>query len=553
MASLSNALSLLNPRRYLRFLPPLLAVVFLAGVTELPYAHGRRAARAGHHYDGLIAYSDDIHAYLSFVRQSADGRFLFENRYAPHTQRPVFFNLEWLLVGKAMRWLGDPAILTAWRLSGVILLVFGFWTLSSLLPRYEARLIALVLFGLGGGFGWLAEGVRALAPEPDGVLAFLQMDQGGFGLHPFVQMLQNPHFAVPHGLVLFALAFLVTGETTGRTSPYALAGVMALLAGLSRPYELLAFTLVLPALHLVSPTVLDRRRLGQRALVLLILAPAWIPVFVIWTEPSYRPFAQQGRMPVVSLPAHLLGLGVSLILIATRVVRDRGLPLRTPAERVLVLWAAAIFLLVHANRFMTALVFSPQLMITSMGPLVLLAMPVIARDDGPRGGRRFWLPVGILALALPSSAIVLSKRYRDAAQPYFLFSEGERQAWEWLAAKTRPSDLIMVTAESGNRLPRHVSAHVFAGQWAMTPDSGRRKAEAEAFFLGRLAPGEAEAFLRAWGIDWIWVGPAERSMGGSAQGGFAPGCDEAYRLRGVRIFRCQRGSEPKMGLPSATP
>jgi len=529
-----------------RWLPPLLAVAFLAALTELPYANGRRSARPGRHYDGLIAHSDDIHAYLSFARQSAEGRFLFENRYAPAPHRPVFFNLEWLLVGKAMRWLGDPAILTGWRITGVALLVFGFWTLSGLLPRYEARLIALALFCLGGGFGWVVEIARALAPvgpAPD-ALAFLQMDLGGYGLHPFVQMLQNPHFAVPHGLALFALAFLALGERTGRTSAYAVAGLMALMAGLSRPYELLAFTLVVPSLHLASRPLLDPRRLAQRALVLLILLPAWLPVLVIGHEPSYRPLADQGVMPVVSLPAHLAGLGVSLVLVAVRVVRERRLPLSTPEDRLLLLWSAAIFLLVHANRFTSALAFSPQLMVTSLGPLVLLAVPVMAGEDRPPRARRPWLPAAILALAVPSSAIVLSKRFREAAEPYFLFSEGERQAWEWLAARTRPSDLILATAESGNRLPRRVSAHVLAGHWTLTPDYGRRKAEAESFFQGRLGPVEARAFVRAWGIDWIWVGPAERSLGGWAQAGFAPGCDPAYRLRGVSILRCPAGEAP---------
>lgn len=526
-----------------RFLTPLLALAFLAGVTELPYANGRRSARAGHHYDGLIAHSDDLHAYLSFARQSSEGRLLFENRYAPEAHRPVFFNLEWLVVGWAMRWLGDPAVLTAWRLAGLALLVFGFWTLSGVLPRYEARLIALVLFGLGGGFGWVAELVRTLAPtESMNPVPSPSMDMGGFGLHPFVQMLQNPHFATAHGLVLLALAFLVRGERTGQTSAYALAGAMALLACLSRPYELLAFTLVVPTLHLVSPSILDRRRLGQRALVLLILAPAWLPVWVIWTAPSYRPLAQQGQMPVVSFSAHLLALGVCVVLITARVVRDRGLPLRTAEDRLLLIWGATIFLLVHANRFTAALAYSPQLMITSMGPLVLLAVPVIAGDDRPRSARP-WLPVAILALALPSSAIVLAKRFRDAATPYFRFSEGERQAWEWLAAKAQPSDLLLATAESGNRLPRHVSAHVFAGHWTLTPDYARRTAEADAFFQGRLAPEEAAAFIRSWRIDWIWVGPAERSMAGWSRPGFAPGCDEAYRLGGVRILRCPRARE----------
>ncbi len=526
-----------------RFLAPLLALAFLAGVTELPYANGRRSARAGHHYDGLIAHSDDLHAYLSFARQSAEGRLLFENRYAPEAHRPILFNLEWLVVGWAMRGLGDPAVLTAWRLAGLALLVFGFWTLSGVLPRYEARLIALALFGLGGGFGWVAELAHTLAPsEPFSPVPSLPLDLGGFGLHPFVQMLQNPHFAVPHGLVLFALAFVVRGERTGRTSAYALAGAMALLACLSRPYELLAFTLVLPAFHILSPSVLDLRRLGQRALVLLILAPAWLPVWVIWTAPSYRPLAQQGQMPVVPFSAHLLALGVSVVLITARVVRDRALPLRTPEDRLLLIWGATILLLVHANRFTTALAYSPQLMVTSMGPLVLLAVPVIAGDERPRGARP-WLPVAILALALPSSAIVLAMRFRDAAAPYFRFSEGERQAWEWLAAKARPADLVLATAESGNRLPRHVSAHVFAGHWTLTPDYAGRTAEAEAFFQGRLAPEAAARLIRHWRIDWIWVGPAERSMAGWTRADFAPGCNEVYRLRGVRILRCAQARE----------
>jgi hypothetical protein len=509
------------------WLPPVLAVALLAGLTEWPYAHGRRAAGPGRHFDGMIAYSVDIHAYLSFVRQSAEGRVLFENRYAAAPHRPVFFNLEWLLVGRVARGRGDPAVLTFWRLLGVVVLVCGVWGLSHLLTTWSERVWALAVFTFGGGLGFIQAFAAPAGPLP--------LDLGTYGLHPFVQMLQNPHFAVPHGLVLAALAFLATGEKTGRTAPYACAGFLALLAGLARPYELLAFAVALPALHLLSPERRYVRRLGQRALALLMTLPAWIPVLVIWRDPAYRPLTSQGQMSRIDFGAMVVGIGLCLLLVAFRLVRDpRGL-LSRPENRLLAIWGAAILCLVQANHWFDTLNYSPQLMITTMGPLVLLAAPVVA--EAGRIGPRRWLFVATFALTLPSSGLVLAQRIEDAATPYFRFSDAERNAWEWLAARARPTDLVLSGAESGNRLPRRVSAHVFVGHWTLTPDYAARKAEAESFFRG-LDPQAASALVRRWGVDWIWVGPAERSLGGGPPPEALSQCAEAYRLQGVRILRC---------------
>lgn len=510
--------------------PALVAAGLLAALTEVPYAHGQAAAGPGRHYDGIVAHSDDIHAYLSFARQARDGRTWFENRYAPAAHRPAFFNLEWLLVGKAWRFVGDPRVLGLWRVAGVFVLVLGFWALSAQsLDSLRARGLALALFGVGGGFGWVVALAGGIDPART---SSLPMDLGEFGLHPFVQMLQNPHFALPHGLVLWSLAFLAAAERTGRRAAYAAAGAVALAAGLSRPYELAAFGVVVPLLHLASGKLADARGLARRGLVLLMLAPAFWPVVVIWREPEFRSLTGQGLMPPVDPLAYAIGIGVCLLLVALRLVREPGILICDPVDRLLLVWGAVVLVLVQANRVVDALSFSPQLMVTTMAPLVLLAAPVVARAGAPA-----WPLALVLSLVLPSSALVLHARMRDAESGFFRYSDGERQAWEWLEARVAPGDLILATAESGNRLPRHVPARVFVGHWTLTPDYAARRAEAEAFF-GGLDAEAARSMLETWGVDWIWIGPRERSLGGLGRRGVPPGCVEPYRLLGVRILRC---------------
>jgi hypothetical protein len=237
--------------------------------------------------------------------------------------------------------------------------------------------------------------------------------------------------------------------------------------------------------------------------------------------------------------ALVVGIGVCLLLVAFRLARDpRGL-LSRPENRLLATWGATILGLVQANHWFDALNYSPQLMITTMGPLVLLAAPIAAQAG--RIGPRRWLLFATFALTLPSSGLVLAQRIEDAATPYFRFSDAERNAWEWLAARARPTDLVLSGAESGNRLPRRVSAHVFVGHWTLTPDYAARKADAESFFRG-LDPQAASALVENWGVDWIWVGPAERSLGSGPPPEALPECAEAFRLQGVRILRC--GDEP---------
>jgi hypothetical protein len=525
-------------------LPPFLTAVALFFVTELPYAFGRSSDLPGHRFDGLIAYTKDIHAYFSFARQSAEGRWLFENRFAPESHAAIFFNLEWLAVGKAMPWLGDPGVFVAWRAAGILSLVSGFWALASQFGNRAGRLLALTVFAFGGGFGWLlqtAQALGAIEVVRRGAFAEWVASDQSWGVQPFVQMLQNPHFSVAHGLVLFALAFLVRAERTSRASSYAAAGLFALIACLCRPYEGIAFLAVVLLLHAVSGVAADFRSGSRRALTLVLLAPAAIPLAPLWLSPSFQPWASQAVMPVIPLYAYAILLGIPAVLLSVRLLTERGLRFGDPGERVLWLWGGAVLFLSQANRFTSLLPYSPQLLITCLGPIVLLGVPRIleARRPGGSARNRAWVVASVLALALPSSAIVVSQRCREASRlPSLFASDGERAAWDWLAERVEAHDVVLATVRSSNRLPRHAPVHVVAGHWPLSPEYYRRAEEIRAFFEGKMAPDDAADYLRRFGIDWIWLGPAERTMGGWSRDDFAPGCELCYERLGVRLYRC---------------
>src|SRR6185436_5823865 len=97
--------------------------------------------------------------------------------------------------------------------AGAVAVVFGFWTLARVaLASIWQRRIALAMAVLGGGFHWLfhlANEVHLLVSptaEP------WSLDFLYFAMHPYGQVLANPHFALPLGLLLFCFAAFLRGD-----------------------------------------------------------------------------------------------------------------------------------------------------------------------------------------------------------------------------------------------------------------------------------------------------------------------------------------------------
>jgi hypothetical protein len=515
------------------------ALVFAIG--EIPYLAARAASPPEHRFGGVLQWVDDLNMYFSFIRQAADGRFLFANRLTHLPHDPAFFNPEFLAVGLLMRFTGasDTTAFAIWRAAGILALVLGFTALlwATRTPHAQ-RSLALLLFLLGGGLGWLALVLGLEGPR-------LDLDSG---FQPFAQMLLNPHFSLPHGLVLLFLASWCRGEQEGRTAWYAAASLVALLEGLIRPYDLLTLWIALPAAVLMTP---DARRTPRstlpRALPLLATLPA-LAYFVLLfrTHPAFRHWASQAGAPPPSFAAHAASLGLMGLVGLWRLARWRSHPLGAH-ERPLLAWLVAVFAVVHSTRLVPWLPFSPQAGTSGMAPVVLLALPALPSLPWSSLGAARWALAGLLAANCLSSAVILQARTKVASTHfnYYHLRTAELDAFAWLARNARASDVILANYKDGNRLGRFVSSRVVLGHYSVTPASASIQAGVEAFLAGALDDDGARRMLADWNVRWVYYSPRAYPSPVLHR---VPWCARRYRERGIAIYECEASQEsPKAG------
>ena len=510
------------PRWTYEALGALLLAVVLFGLTEIPYAVAPRRVPPGTVFSGHLEYNEDLNVYYTFIRQGSEGRWLFANRATHLDHDPAFFNLEWLAVGRLAAATGQERAFQVWRAAGAVALLLGFAALArTALPQPRQRRVALLMCATGGGFGWLA---GASARPLD-----LSM-----GIHPFVQILWNPHFSLSAGLFLLFAASYTRGEQGGGARWYGVAAALAFADGLVRPYDLitlfaaLALFLALDALHARS-----LRRTALRCLPLAVCAP--LLVYYVWlfrVHPVFRYWSDQGVMPAAPLAGELAGLGLAGLLLLARLALLRRMPLRGPIERLLLAWLAAVVLLIHANRLpgLSGLMpYSPQLWTTLVPPVILLGL-------APWRLRPGWLVALLLALNAASSATLLAREYRRAGTDSTqLLRTSYLEAFRWLDRNGEPDDLVVCSYPTGNRFARRAPVRVVLGHWSVTPEIARHAARVRRFYAEAMEADEARAFLAEVRARWVLVGPEERSLGGRTPDP-ALGLEAAGRFGDVVVY-----------------
>ena len=220
---------------------------------------------------GQLGFETDMNAYFAFIRQSADGAWLFYNPFTHEPHGPALFNLEWLAAGKLAGLFGSQAMaFHVQRVVGIALLCTALYAIARRLfdGRATARLVTLALL-TGGGFGWWTA-VRAWRRA----LAQIELLDLHAGVHPFLWMLLQPHFLIAQALALTCIATLLRAERSGRSSTYVFAGVACLAAGACRPFDMLYLWSASGLFVLIGLLRGEgMRKALQRSLVVFVSAP----------------------------------------------------------------------------------------------------------------------------------------------------------------------------------------------------------------------------------------------------------------------------------------
>lgn len=516
------------------------AALTAAGIVllmSLPYLFGwwlRPADYMGHVYN-----ADDANVHLSWMRQAAEGRWLFTDRFTSEAQQPQFTHLLFLLLGKIGGLFGGSyrALLVIYHLTRVVagwgVLVVVYLLAAFIYPERETRRTALLAVGLSSGLGWwlwklLGVGDRSvdfgvpIATPEGGVYLPLLMPEA----ITFLSLYTFPLFAVSLLLLVGAYLLFLRALDAARVKVAVAAGVLALILGQIHSYDILPFYVAL-ALYVVLLGILGRRwplrEAGVAAVVVAVSLPA--PLYQYLVFRSNPVFQQKALTPTLSPPLAQYLLTYGVVLLAAIV---GAACLRRKQHRhgwLLVVWAVATLAMAYAPlSFQRKMVEGVHIPIAILGAAGWVAL-----------GRRLRVPhvawtLLFLLLTFPSNAGMMADSLRRlvnnntpgvAAQlpPYYLEAD-ERAALDLLARVGRPGDVVLSSLPIGSYLPPYCGVTAYAGHWAETIDLGKKYEQVATFLRGAVADEWRISLLREQRIRYLYYGPLERAMG--SQRGSAP-------------------------------
>lgn len=461
-------------RRNAALLCVLIALLAFAEST-VPYILAERNAPPGYHFSGQVMYGPDQNMYFSFISQARDGAFLLANKLTAIPNKPAFVNLEYWLVGFIQRITGMSAnaVYQVWRLLGVLLLSLGFFKVAAhVLPDNKRRVAAFAGFMLAGGFGFLFGTLGQL-----GIIGFSAMQAGiidaRYGMVPLQQMIANPHFSLPHGLILLAYAFFIAGERNGQMKQYVFSGMLFMIIGLVRPYDLIPPFLIFPLYALLADgrMRIEREMLVKRAVPLLLILP--VLAYNVWLfkcHGIFKYWSLQGHN-VDSLPGavwHFLAYGVVGLLAVARLAQARRyFPGRI--GRFVMLWFAVTFVFIQLGKIIPAIGWSPQIGVYLLAPLALAAASLkVHLSKGITKLAR----AGVVAMLAASNLFLVMYYARkftgQVKTDTFYTANSEMEAFRWMKEHLQ-GGVVLADNTSSQRIARYTKNAVVAAHYSVTP------------------------------------------------------------------------------------
>ena len=527
-----------------------LCVVFAAFFESyLPYYFADHNKPPSASFLGQAAHTTDQNMYFSFIRQAYDGNIIFNNRLTATPNGGAFVNLQFLAVGRAMRafHLSENAAYQVWRFAGVCFLTLGFMLLSLVaLPSLSKRLASLCVFVLAGGFGaffHFAASNGLLSREA----AFTLMPDLWSGMLPFQQLMLNPNFSLPHGLMLVGFALFLLAEVRSQSLwLYVASGAVFLVNGFVRPYDLISLAVVFPV-FIATEAIrrFDWRVCALRAIPLALALPALgYSVWLFEYHPIFKYWSQQGHniqfMP--SPHIQMFAYGCIGLLAIGRILQFRSNPLSL-VERFLLVWFVGIFFCAHLGSFVPALGFSPQNCIPLFAPLVVFAFSLRLRLQRFRRGMFIAVVAALLVISNIGGVAYSSQPFTGTPDTRnYCATADEKAALDWLDRNLRQGAVVLAMPPASGRVSKYSSVSSLVGHHSVTPHYNSILARVRRLLATRQFASYEHGVLRELGADYLYVGPQEQRMLGFDPN-TAPGLTRVFAQGEVAIYKVESRPE----------
>lgn len=513
--------------------------------SAIPYWYAQKRCGNGEVFLGQVAYTPDQNMYFSFISQARDGQFLFYNKLTATPNKPVFINLEWWVAGfiQHVTGISENAAYQVWRFLGVLLLTCGFVMMARIvLPLRRVRIATLMALATGGfGFVFAVLNGAHLIGQNITQPGILDMR---YGLLPFQQMLTNPHFSFPHGLILIAYALYLRAWRNNAIKYYLLSGVFFIIIGLVRPYDIIPPFVIFP-LHVLMALRSERfglKRIAIRLLPLFVVVPVLLyNVWLFKVNDAFKDWSTQGlNAGVMPGPLwHFLAYGILGILAIVRMAQIKRDPL-SRNEQFMVLWFTVTFLFIQLGRYIPALGWSPQIGVYLAVPLALLGFNInygTLLDTKAKRMLAFVTTGVIVVISNLSIVLYFVKNFRDASKKHLYYaSTQEMNVMQWLKQHSRVGDVVLAQITTSQRIAKYTSASVISAHYSVTPRFNASSALVARLLKDSVLDSHA---LDSLNIAYVFVGQEEQrthTITGSTGGQYLP----VYANDAVTIYRKHR-------------
>jgi hypothetical protein len=240
-------------------------------------------------------------------------------------------------------------------------------------------------------------------------------------------------------------------------------------------------------------------------------------------------------------------MGLPLLLAAFTF--DGLVPLNKDSEELLFIkgWFLAGFLILYVpTDFQVHMLNSWQVPVSILAARGFLMYIVPTIKDYVGKAKPLWnyqrlvqsLTIGVILMASLTNLYLFSWRFVDLARqdyPYFLYRD-EVLALKWLDDNTQPEDIVLSSYTIGQYIPAFSGNKAFLAHWAQTVGFYDKRARVSRFFDATAPDEERTETLKAFGVGYVFHGPAERKLG-SYDPATAPWLTLAFSAPQVNVYR----------------
>ncbi|NMC54489.1 MAG: hypothetical protein GYA48_12725 [Chloroflexi bacterium] len=530
-----------------------LAALLAIAITALPYLYAENFAPESKVFMGIMLDVPDHAQYFSWMRDF-EQQFLVENKLTPEVNAPVFFNLLWWSLGRlnSLFQFGYSGAIQILRvLGGFGFMAVSYYCASTYFSDPFKRKLSFLVITFGSGLGWIWVIDKYLSGLADIRFPFDVFIAEG---NTFLGLLGYPHFlAAALYVTVFwfflqawqqkKLGFAVWGGLLGQFWGwqhaydlwiiYAVMGAFFLLLWLrDRKFPIFLFKIIVIVGFLSFPP-------GLYSFLLTALDPLWNRIL--------DQFANAGVF--TPSPPHLLILmGIPLILALLQVLLGRMYDLKGKSDYQLFIlgWFLISFVLIYLP-----VDYQIHMLNGWQIPIGILAVEFWVEKAAPwlvrklRVGNNFsqirfqWIASFILiAAVIPTNIYLLLWRFIDLRRfdyPYFL-ERAEVDALSWLEENTQEDDVVISSLTIGQYIPAWSGNKAFLAHWAQTVDYFEKEEFVKHLYQGNPLTLSQKAYLDLFSVDYVFLGPAEASMGG-LDASATPELREVFQQGAVRIYQ----------------